>query len=120
MRKEVEDLMSLFKDSFINENNELILVPKTNLYFRLDDVNTIEDLIYKIFAWCSRDCYKAQPFYAEWRNNKYHNDLIDKFNEFLGVDYNIDKWEWIYTEFGNGCNKEKCREFIKEEFKLCI
>lgn len=116
IKKEIEDLMGLFKGSFINENNELILVPKTNLYFRLDDVNTIEDLIYKILAWCSRDCCKAQPFYAEWRNNKYHNDLIDKFNEFLGVDYDIGKWGWIYTEFGNGCNKEKCREFIKEEF----
>ena len=31
--------MKVFDDSFINDNNELILVTKTNLYFRLDDVH---------------------------------------------------------------------------------
>lgn len=39
MRKDVMELMQLFGGSFINQNNELILVPSTNLYFRLEDVN---------------------------------------------------------------------------------
>lgn len=59
--KEVKELMSLFKGSFINEINELILVPETNLYFKLNDAKTRKDLIYKIIAWCSRDVAKSKP-----------------------------------------------------------
>lgn len=36
----VFEVMREFPGSFINHNNELILIPKTNLYICLRDVNT--------------------------------------------------------------------------------
>lgn len=113
--REVEELMQLFPNSFINECNELILIPKTNLYFSLRDVNTIEDLIYKIFAWCSRDASKSEPYYAQWRNERYREYVKNNINTFLGTTYTEDEWLDIYCKFGNGCNKDECMKFIKEK-----
>ena len=39
MEKYVRNLMNVFEASFINRLNELILIPKTNLYICLDDVH---------------------------------------------------------------------------------
>lgn len=87
--KEVQRLMGLFEGSFINSNNELILVPKTNLYFRLDDVKTDKDLKRKVIAWCSRDACKAQYCRVEWRNEQYRKYVREQINKFLGVNYDI-------------------------------
>ena len=118
MIKEIRELMLLFRDCFINMNNELILVPKTNLYFRLDDVNNIDDLKYKIVAWCSRDASKSIPYKAEWRNERYREYVRNNINTFLGLNYTEDEWLEIYAKFGNGCNKERCIEFIRNNFNL--
>ncbi len=40
----VFEVMKQFPGSFINHNNELILIPKVNLYIRLEDVNTPTEL----------------------------------------------------------------------------
>lgn len=117
MREYEMGLMRYFEDSFINNSNELILVPKTNLYFRLDDVYGYEDFVYKIFAWCSRDASKSEPYHTEWRNQKYREYVRNNLNTFLGVEFSEEKWSDIYSEFGNGCNKDECLEFIRKEIK---
>lgn len=114
--KEVKELMSLFKGSFINEINELILVPKTNLYFKLDNVKTRKDLIYKIIAWCSRDVAKSEPFDTERENRRYHEMLMSSFNYFLNVGWNIEIWWELYNRYGNGTNEEECRKMIENNF----
>lgn len=48
-------IMTVFTNSFINYKNELILVPRTNLYFSLDGVEIDLDLKCKLLEWCSRD-----------------------------------------------------------------
>lgn len=63
--KEILRLNYCFHNSYVNDNNELILYSRTNLYICLDDVKTIEDLQYKVFAWCSRDCSVAEPLLVE-------------------------------------------------------
>lgn len=113
MKNYIKELMQLFSGSFINANNELILCPRTNLYFRLDDVNSIDDLCYKIVAWCSRDASKSEPYHATWRNEKYREYVRDNINTFLGTNFTEDEWLDIYCKFGNGCNKNDCLEFIK-------
>lgn len=55
-------VMNIFYGSFINHNNEFILIPKTNLYFYLGDVNTVVEMKYKLLEWCSRSCFKAMPY----------------------------------------------------------
>lgn len=120
MLKEIEDLLCLFPKSFINDRNELILVPRTNLYFRLEDVSSVEDLIYKLIAWCSRDASKSEPFQSEWRNVKYRKDIRYRLNLFLETNFTEDEWLEIYCKFGNGCHKDKCLEFIRKDFDLSL
>lgn len=108
--------MFLFDKSFINEDNELILVPKTNLYFSLKDVKTYQDLVYKIIAWCSRDMCKSEHYNSNSYNKKYRKDLREKINTFLGVDYTEKEWFNIYDKYGNGINEAECRNFIRENF----
>ena len=62
MEKYVRNLMNVFEESFINRLNELILIPKTNLYICLDDVHNETELKYKIIEFCSRDASKAMPY----------------------------------------------------------
>ena len=111
----ITDLINLFEDSYINEQEELILCPRTNLYFLLGNVNTIEDLCYKIIAWCSRDCCKTEPYHSELENKRYREYIRNNINEFLGIDYSEEKWLDLYSEFGNGIHEEDCRKFIKTE-----
>ena len=111
----IKDLMGLFDGSFINQNNELILCPRTNLYFRLEDVHNVEDCCYKIVAWCSRDASKSEPYHSQWRNERYREYVRNAINTFLGTDFTEDEWLEIYCKYGNGCHKDECKEFIKNK-----
>ena len=116
MKKEIKQLMSLFQGSFINQNNELILVPRTNLYFRLDDVNTKEDLIYKIIAWCSRDASKSEPFRKQVYNENYRKSVRNALDSFLNVGWTEERWLELYSRYGNGIREKECRKMIENNF----
>lgn len=111
-QKELERLMFLFDRSFINSQNELILVPKFNLYFRLEDVNTINDLKAKLIAWASKSACNFNYYFQEWRNKKYEKEIRYKMNEFLGVEFNNIQYMFIYQIFGNMVDKEKLYEWL--------
>ncbi len=120
VRDAITDLSFLFENSFINENNELILVPITNLYFSLRNVKTIEDLYFKIIAWCSRDACKSTPFDTERQCDNYQAMVRGNINSFLGTNFNRDQWLDIYCVFGNGLHEEQCRKFIRSGFDLAL
>lgn len=71
MESYIHRLMQSFSGSFINGINEIILYPETNLYFRLDDVNSEFDVKCKLLEWCSRDAYKTKPYDNELKNKVY-------------------------------------------------
>lgn len=52
----VNNLMTAFNGSFINCNNELILIPKFNVYIPLDTIETENDLKVALCERLSRDC----------------------------------------------------------------
>ena len=91
--EELEKLMSLFPDSFINRQLELILIPKTNTYFSLKDCFTKKDIISKVLMWCTRDIAK------------------------IGANINVDV---VYHCLGNGINKELTHKFIDSGFNMEI
>lgn len=118
VQKSVMELMKLFNGSFINSQNELILVPKTNLYFRLEDIETISGLKCKVIAWCSRHACKTPYCRVQWRNEKYQASVREKINKFLGVDFDLDEWTLIYTYLGNDIRRELCVKFIESGYDL--
>lgn len=118
--RELFRLSVLFPNSFVNRQNELILIPKTNLYFLLNNLETYFDLKCKIISACSRDCCKRMPYRQNWRNEKYQKEVRDKINKFLRVGFNEDEWMLICTYLGNGCNGDLCKQFVKRDFDINV
>ena len=48
MLESVQKALKYLEGSFINHNNEIILIPKFNVYTLLDDVETDEDFYVKL------------------------------------------------------------------------
>lgn len=120
MEKYVRNLMNVFEESFINRLNELILIPKTNLYICLDDVHNETELKYKIIEFCSRDASKATPYKTEQRNKKYQSKVRDKINIYLNTNFTADDMDLIYTELGNRINHELTIIFVNNNYDLNI
>lgn len=128
----LEQLKRCFKKSFINKENEMILCPTNNAFFRLDDVKTELDLTIKILAYCSRTTYKeAEKTYMRLENFKkgkvskvskktldQENYLLDGINEFLGTGFNWRDMQIIYNRFGNGIRNDELLEFVESGFNM--
>jgi hypothetical protein len=99
--------------SFINHNNELIVEPKNNIYFRLEDVETELELKCKVIAWLSRPSCKGVSNYWQKR-------IRAIVNEFLGTEFTFEEMDKIYTYLGNDCNRKKSIKFIKSDYDLNI
>lgn len=116
----VFEVMKQFPGSFINHNNELILIPKVNLYIRLEDVNTPTELKYKLLEWCSRDCSCALRYSQNWRNARYHDDVLARVNKCLGTNFTRDEMELIYERLGNRCNHKLTMKFVSSGYDMKI
>lgn len=114
----VFEVMREFPGSFINHNNELILIPKTNLYICLRDVNTPTELKYKLLEWCSRDCTFALVYSQEWRTIRYQDDVLSKINKCLGTNFTREEMELIYERLGNSCNHKLTEEFVLSGYDM--
>lgn len=99
--------------SFISTNFELIVDPRNNVYFRLEDVETERDVKRKVIKWLSRPSYKGVSNNCRIRVRKI-------FNEYLGKDFDTEDIELIYALLGNGCNSELCEKFIDSRFDLTV
>lgn len=120
VRQSVAEFSALFPKSFINDCGELILVPKTNLYFKANNIGSIKELRCKIVEWCSRDACKSTPFYHTKRNKEYQEFVRDRINEFLGIDFSEGEWLLVYTYLGNNINRPLCEKFIESDYDLKI
>ena len=115
---ELKKLMNLFPKSFVNANIELILVPRTNLYFLLSNVESPLDFKCKIIAWCSRACCKTAPYSSTWRNLQYQESIRDKINCYLGTKFDESQWMYIYTCLGNDVRRGLCEKFVQSNFDI--
>lgn len=116
----ISNLMVLFNGSFINYRNELILVPRTNLYFSLDDVESESDLKCKVIEYCSRDAYKTMHFDSIAENIEYHDYVIERINEYLGTYFDETDMELIYTKLGYGVHHYLTIKFVESNYDMNI
>jgi len=100
--------------TFVNNNNELIIIPEINSYFRLDDVETELDFKCKILHWLSYDCASNH-----W-DKRWSPKMINFINYMLDVDWNQDVLQAIYCRFGNGLNHDLCIKFIQSNYDLTL
>lgn len=118
MRDLLSKIMTVFPGSFINYKNELILVPRTNLYIALDGVETDIDLKCKLLEWCSRDASTSQPYLQDWRNERYNNDVLQKINKSLDTNFTQEDIELIYVELGNCINHKLTFSFVISDYNM--
>lgn len=116
----VQKAMHMFKDSYINSNNDLILIPKFNVYIILDDIHTDDDFKVKLCEWFSRDCSCALRYKSQSRLLQYYDDNTAKFNEICGTEFTLGEMDMIYCKLGNGTHHKLTQEFVKSGFDLSI
>lgn len=114
----IKRAMDAFPGSFINHNNELILVPKFNVYFSLNDVNSEEDMQCKFCEWVSRDCCCALRYKQFKRLNEYYETMTGRFNAVCGTGFSVDEMRLIYSKLGNSVNHDLTVKFIRNGFCL--
>lgn len=116
----VEELNRLFKcfpDAYINNDLELILIPKTNTYFSLVGCSTTKDIIAKVLMYCTNDIANARPYKYQSKNVSFYIDNHNRLEKYLGVMLNVGV---IYQCLGNGINKELTDKFIYSGFNMEI
>lgn len=99
---------------FINNENELIIVPNINAYFRLDDVKNELDFKCKIVEWLS--------YYTSINHwNRYWSPkMINFINYMLDTDFNKEEMQLIYCKLGNGINHQLTIKFVKSDCNLKV
>lgn len=120
MLESVQKALKYLSGSFINNNNEIILIPKFNVYTLLDDVETDDDFKVKLCEWFSRDCCCALRYSYKKRLNRYYQENTDAFNFICGTNFTVEQMEYIYTYLGNGIKHELAKKFVKGGFDLSI
>lgn len=116
----ISKAMRAFDGSFINHNNELIMIPKFNVYTILDDVETENDFKVKLCEWFSRECCCALRYSSSKRLNDYWHKNTDIFNQLCGTKFTVSDMARVYSYLGNGCNRPKCIKFVESGFDLSV
>lgn len=112
---ELKKLLNCFPDSYINNNLEVILIPKTNTYFSLKGCSTKRDIVAKVLMWCTRDISETRPYEYHKRNIRFYVENRERLEKYLGKKINVDV---IYHKLGNGINKGLTYQFIDSGFDM--
>ena len=105
--------LQVFPKSFINHSNEIILEPRNNVYFRLDDVKTELDFKCKMFAWVSRPIAKGL-------NKYWWPKVLNSFNYAMNTTFTKGDIEKIYDRLGNDVNRELTIRFINSNYDMSL
>lgn len=114
INKAVESAQEEGLKAFINNNDELIVIPKINAYFSLKGVNTAIDFECSIISSLSYLCASNH-----W--NRYWSPRMTAFiNIMLGTRWDAETFDDIYAVLGNGINHDVCLEFVKSGYCMAI
>lgn len=83
MIDEIFNLMECFPGSYINRFGEIILSEKGNVYFTAKNCTDKEDIICKLFEYCSRSMAKGEPYCSPKRNNEWREQRIKLESRYL-------------------------------------
>jgi len=110
--KELTRVLACFPKAFVNRSNEMIIYPRTNTFFMLDNVATELELDCKVLEFCS-----GAAINGSWQSKKYHFDGICAY---FGFTFTKDEMERIYARLGNGVNRALCVKFIESGFDMGV
>ena len=116
--EEIKELMTCFPNSYINHNLELILIPITNTYFKIEDCESHLDVKEKVITWCTRAIAKGQPYADTNKNIAFRHHNLGNLNIYLHRNFNENDIGIIYQKLGNGVNPELAKKFIRSRFDM--
>ena len=100
-----------FQKCFVNNNGELIVEPKNNIYFRIDDISTKKEFETKVIAYLSRSCTKGLSAY--WQRY-----MLQNTNLLLDKNFSKEDMELIYTYLGGNHTSKRIIEFIEKDMSI--
>ena len=113
-------LKFLFPGSFINEHNELILIPETNLYIQLENCKTKFQLFAKLLELCSKDSCFNLPYMVMKLNELYWEQNRKALNSFFDQNWSHKDMSLIYETLGCHVNPTLTKQFIESGFDLQV
>lgn len=117
----IAELLDAFPGSKILSDRgpiEFLANERTNSYFILGNCNSREDVDCKVLEYLSRDACKSEPFKADWRNERFHEFMLNGICDYFEQFFSKEEMELIYTHLGNGCNHELTKQFIRGGFDM--
>ena len=111
--KELQKVYQAFPQAYINKHNEIIIYPRRNTYFRLDDVDDETILSCKVLEWLSREASKS----ISPTSRKYHFEGICKY---FGKRFAQEEMDKIYDFLGNSINRPLTIKFIESGFDISV
>ena len=109
--KELDRIYNAFPKAFIYRHNEMIIYPRENTYFLLDNVNNELELECKVLEYCSRQASKGMSK----ASREYH---LKGICDFFDRTFSQEEMKCIYTLLGNGIHRELCIKYIQSGFNL--
>lgn len=104
-------IRAAFPAAFVNMYNELILIPKANMYIMLNQVRDERDFKAAVLEDCSRNAFKGC-------SRKLQDEHLDGINKLLDSKFTRDDIELIYTYLGNGIQHDLCLRFVASGYDL--
>lgn len=104
-------IRAAFPAAFVNMYNELILIPKANMYIMLNQVRDERDFKAAVLEDCSRNAFKGC-------SRKLQDEHLDGINNLLDSKFTRDDIELIYTYLGNGIQHDLCLRFVASGYDL--
>ncbi len=120
MIDEIFNVMKCFPNSFINNNAEVILSTKGNVYFDSKVCYDKKDVVCMLLEWCSRPIAKGIVYSSDKRNREWQEDLLNGLNCYLGTQFSLEDMYYIYQELGNGINPNLTKEFVESNYDLSL
>lgn len=101
------------KAKIVNNATEIVLEPKNNISFRIDNVGSKKELDCKVLEWLSRpSCKGVSPYWQRF--------MLRGVNSYFGKTWSHEDMNKIYTMLGNNVNRELCMKFIDSKFDLSV
>lgn len=122
VRREIEYLSRIFKDSFINDNEDFVAVLKykgrfANEYFHIPLCHNALEVKCKVLEQFSRACYKTSIGHNRI-DNEFHQYMRNCVNQYLRTQFTEQDFDIIYTCLGNGVHRNLTIQFIESAFNL--
>lgn len=113
MKIDINKITPFFPKAFIYKDNELIIEPKNNIFFRIDNVNSDLELDCKMIEYLSRSACKGLSDY--WQRF-----MRRGLNSWFKQNWSVDDLKLIYTYLGCGADRSLCIQFIESSFDLLL